>query len=143
MHEESAGIACFSCDDAVFAFLSLVEHAVRRGDQIGNGAVAVQPKEDPTENLVRAIRSVLQGQRVFPPEIRKFLAVEPPLALTDKQTALLQLVQQGLTDKQIAARLDITDSGVKKHLRLIFAKLGAANRTEATAIALQKHLLTT
>ena len=48
---------------------------------------------------------------------------------------------RGYANKDIARQFGITEVGVKKHLRLIFAKLGAANRTEAASIALKKQLL--
>ncbi|MBR6588787.1 MAG: response regulator transcription factor, partial [Kiritimatiellae bacterium] len=48
---------------------------------------------------------------------------------------------RGLTNKDIATGLGIREDRVKTHVNAIFAKLGAANRTEAVAIALRKHLL--
>ncbi len=109
---------------------------------VAHGAVGVQPKEDPTENLITSIRTVMRGETAFPPEVKRMLDAEPPPnPLTDKQAELLRLVIKGQTDKQIADAFGISDSGVKKHLKLIFAKLGATNRTEAAAIALRKHLL--
>jgi len=109
---------------------------------VANGAVGMQPKEDPTENLVRTLHLVLQGKTSFPPDVEKSLAESvQPTPLTDRQARLLDYVVQGLTDRQIALRLAISESGVKKHLQLIFAKLGTSNRTEAAAIALRKHLL--
>ena len=122
--------------------LSSFGTSVELQQAIAYGAVAMQPKEDPTENLIRSIRLVTQGETVFPPEVRKMLKTSPlPPPLTERQAMLLQHVIQGLTDKQIADRLNISESGVKKHLKLIFAKLGATNRAEAAAIALRKHLL--
>ena len=109
---------------------------------VAHGAVGVQSKEDPTENLITSIRTVMRGETAFPPEVKRMLDAEPPPnPLTDKQAELLRLVIKGQTDKQIADAFGISDSGVKKHLKLIFAKLGATNRTEAAAIALRKHLL--
>ena len=109
---------------------------------VAHGAVGVQPKEDPTENLITSIRTVMRGETAFPPEVKRMLDAEPPPnPLTDKQAELLRLVMKGQTDKQIADAFGISDSGVKKHLKLIFAKLGATNRTEAAAIALRNSLL--
>ena len=48
---------------------------------------------------------------------------------------------RGYANKDIAKQFGITEVGVKKHLRRIFAKLGAANRSEAVGIALKKQLL--
>ena len=47
----------------------------------------------------------------------------------------------GLTNSEIANQLGITYDGVKAHLKVIFAKLGVTDRTEAITIALRKHLL--
>ena len=107
---------------------------------IANGATGVQLKEDPTEDLIRTIREVVQGRTVLPTAIQRTDAPLPE-SLTDKQADLLRLVLEGLTDRQIALRLNISESGVKKHLKLIFSKLNATNRTEAVAIALRKQLL--
>ena len=48
---------------------------------------------------------------------------------------------KGLTNKDIAGLLKIREDSVEEHVNLILAKLDATNRTEAVAIALQKHLL--
>ncbi len=50
---------------------------------------------------------------------------------------------RGLTDRDIANQLGIRQDGVNDHVRAILQKIGAANRTEATAIAIRKHLLDT
>ena len=62
-------------------------------------------------------------------------------SLTDKQAEIMRLVVQGLPTKQIAETVSISESGVKKHLQLIYAKIGASSRSETVAIALRKHLL--
>jgi len=61
--------------------------------------------------------------------------------LTNRQLEILRSVTRGLTNENIAAQLGITKVCVKKHLTKIFTKIGAANRSEAVAIALRKHLL--
>ena len=50
---------------------------------------------------------------------------------------------RGLTNRDIANQLGIRQDGVNDHVRAILQKIGAANRTEATAIAIRKHLLDT
>jgi DNA-binding NarL/FixJ family response regulator len=52
------------------------------------------------------------------------------------------LIAQGLPNKEIAARLVITERTVKFHVSAIMSKLGATNRTEAVALARQQNLLT-
>ena len=60
---------------------------------------------------------------------------------TDKQRVILEALARGLTNRDIATMLDISADAVKQHLAAVFTKLGAANRVEAVAIALRKHLL--
>ena len=109
---------------------------------IAFGALGMQPKEDPTENLIRTIRSVFRGEPSFPPEVRSMLdAPSIQNQLTERQRNILLLVAKGVPNKQIADRFGISESGVKKHMQLIFAKIGASNRAEAVAIALSRLML--
>jgi DNA-binding CsgD family transcriptional regulator len=61
---------------------------------------------------------------------------------TERETEVLQLLAQGLANKQIAARLSISEHTVKFHVSSIYSKLGAANRTEAVRTGLQHGLIT-
>jgi DNA-binding NarL/FixJ family response regulator len=65
--------------------------------------------------------------------------IEP---LSARELDVLRLIARGMSNKQIAAELVITEHTVKFHIRAILAKLGAANRTEAVTSALQKGLVT-
>ena len=106
------------------------------------GAVGAQMKEAPTQNLVAAIRDVAAGKTAIMPDIAQLVDDEPPPAeLTEKQATILQSVQRGLSNRDIAKQLEISENSVKKHLKRIFTKIGAATRAEAAAIALRKHLL--
>lgn len=67
------------------------------------------------------------------------LGVEP---LTAREKEVLELLAEGLPNKAIAARLGISDQTVKYHVASVSAKLGAANRTEAVRLALQRGLVT-
>ena len=64
--------------------------------------------------------------------------VEP---LTPRETDVLQLLAEGLSNKGIAARLGISDQTVKFHVAAISGKLGAANRTEAVRLAVRLGLV--
>lgn len=106
------------------------------------GAVGAQTKEAPTQDLVAAIRDVAAGKTAIMPDIAQLVDDEPPPAeLTEKQATILQSVQRGLSNRDIAKQLEISENSVKKHLKRIFTKIGAATRAEAAAIALRKHLL--
>ena len=64
--------------------------------------------------------------------------IEP---LTERERQVLQLLAQGLANKQIAAALSISEHTVKFHVSAIYAKLGAANRTEAVRLGVQRGLV--
>ena len=65
-----------------------------------------------------------------------------PAGLTPRETEVLSLMANGLSDKLIAARLSIARSTVSNHVAIILLKLDAANRTEAVAIAIRDGLIT-
>ena len=69
---------------------------------------------------------------------------EAPLveALTPRETQVLELLADGLSNKAIAATLGVSDETVKFHLASIFGKLGASNRTDAVRLALRHGLVT-
>ena len=69
---------------------------------------------------------------------------EDPLveALTPRETQVLELVADGLSNKAIAGVLGLSDETVKFHLASIFGKLGASNRTDAVRLALRHGLIT-
>jgi len=113
-----------------------LRHAIRCG------AAGVQLKEQSTKELVAAIRAVAAGERIIPPEVEQQADERPlPRELTEKQVAILRSVTNGLTNKEIASRHSLSQGGVKKHLQLIFNKLGVHSRAEAIAAVFKKHLL--
>jgi DNA-binding NarL/FixJ family response regulator len=65
--------------------------------------------------------------------------IEP---LSARELDVLRLMTRGMANKQIAAELFVTEHTVKFHIRSILGKLGAANRTEAVTLSLQKGLVT-
>lgn len=106
------------------------------------GASGVILKDDSTDNQLAAIRTVAQGKRAFSPSIvTRETNVAPKTELTERQHEILLSVTRGLTNRDIAKQFNISQDAVKHHLYAICNKLGAANRTEAVAIALRKHLL--
>ena len=109
---------------------------------IAAGASGAIMKDTSNEDLLNAIRTVAEGGKVFSPDIEQHVkeySVSPDL--TQRQMEILHSVTRGLSNPDIAKQFDITVDGVKAHLSAIFAKLGAANRSEAITIALRRHLL--
>jgi DNA-binding NarL/FixJ family response regulator len=101
------------------------------------------------EELAQAVRDVHAGRTVLSPAVAPVvfealrrehseplgpLAVTGPDALTAREREVMSLVAQGLPNKLVARRLVISEKTVKNHIRAIYEKLGAGNRTEAAAI---------
>ena len=106
------------------------------------GAAGAIMKSADFAALVTAVRKVAGGEAVISPEIRRLIDEDPPVAeLTGRQSAILESVVRGLTNADIAVQLGIQENTVKSYFASICEKLGAANRAEAVAIALRKHLL--
>ena len=119
-----------------FGTSSDVAHAIEAG---ARGAIL---KDAPNASLLAAIRTVAAGGESFADDIVRNITRDPvPRELTARQAEILRSVTNGLTNKTIAQQLKISPESVKQHLNAIFQKLGAANRSEAVAIALRKHLL--
>ena len=92
--------------------------------------------------LAEAIRTIASCGVAISPEIQQMLDETTPIPpLSARQCEILESVVRGLTNKDIAKQLGISAPMVNEHLNALFAKIGAANRTEAVAIALRKQLL--
>jgi DNA-binding NarL/FixJ family response regulator len=103
------------------------------------GASAYIRKSAASDDLRRALTAVLAGVLPgavvsFPPVLRPMkVLLDPPYSLTEKQLEVVELAVLGLTNKQIALRLDIAEISVRKRLTRPLAKLRAANRTQLQA----------
>ncbi len=114
--------------------------AIARALELGAAGAVMKTAED--EELVSIIRTVASGGHVVSDEIQKLLADDPPAEkLTARQMDILESVTRGLTNADIAKMLGLREQSIKEHISAIFAKIGAANRSEAVAITLRKQLL--
>ncbi|HTZ45125.1 MAG TPA: response regulator transcription factor [Jatrophihabitans sp.] len=103
------------------------------------------------ELLETAVSRLADDQLVLPNELARALMCRartapaarsvPQICLTGREREVLDLLSQGLSNKQIARRLSISEHGVKRHVTNLLAKLNAPNRTLAVAVALQQGLL--
>jgi len=115
------------------------------------GARAVLPSEVLPEQLVAALEAAAAGLVVMhPAELDRALAVtrssRPPLAdliepLSAREREVLQMVAAGSGNKEIAAKLGISEHTVKFHVASILGKLGAESRTEAVALGIRRGLV--
>lgn len=99
------------------------------------GADGLLLKTAPPEQTVQAIRQVMAGQMVFPAVARRWLGRkggETAVTLSERETEVLALVAQGLTNNQVAQQLHVSANTVKFHLKNIYEQLNVTNRTEAS-----------
>ena len=108
------------------------------------GAVGALVKDSAHGQLIGAIRHAASGDLTISPEIKRQLkASEQKPELTSRQTEILTYVAKGLNNREIAEQIGIGTDCVKAHLKTAFARLGAASRSEAVAIALRTGFLRT
>ncbi len=116
----------------------------RRDDLIAairNGAVGYLTKDTSSAGLVRSILGIRDGDLPMPRRLANELIKEVAAfgrgdtrkgGLTDREVEVIELVDRGLTDRQIAEALGISPRTVGRHVGSILAKFGARNRAEAT-----------
>ncbi len=113
-----------------------------------NGSSGVFLKHSPPARLVDAIRKVVAGEVWLDPAVtRSIIAAATGNAatprrtqgLTQREQAVLKGVFEGLTNKEIGARLAISESSVKAVLQQLFEKTGVRTRSQLVRIALEKH----
>ena len=106
------------------------------------GALGAILKNADFKDLTEAIKTVAEGNRYLSEEVAQIMSEDPPSPdLSPRQSEVLQCMVRGLSNPDIAKVLDISLAMVKEHSVALFQKIGAANRTEAVAIAMRKHLV--
>jgi DNA-binding NarL/FixJ family response regulator len=94
-------------------------------------------------DLVGAVRTVASGQSLLDPQaasrlmarLRRPARPDPLAGLTGQERRILELIGDGLTNRQIGERLFLAEKTVKKYISALFAKLGMERRTQAAAYA--------
>ena len=124
-------------------------------DAIKAGASGYLLKEIPIEEVADAIRSVWAGQSRISPSMASKLLTEfaamskradertrvPAPRLTDREMEVLQLVAEGLSNRDIGQRLFISENTVKNHIRNILEKLHLHSRMEAVVFAVREKMI--
>jgi DNA-binding NarL/FixJ family response regulator len=109
------------------------------------GATGYLLKDAPREELVRAVRAAFEGQPVLSPAVAKRLMGQvrrpPPEALSQRELQVLQLVADGASNREAAARLFVSEATIKTHLLHIYEKLGVRDRAAAVGEAYRRGLL--
>lgn len=101
------------------------------------------------EELAAAIHAINLGLNISPPEYLELVLTSSRFsddeelveALTPRESEVMELLAQGLANKQIALALDISEHTVKFHISAIYRKMGVTNRTEAVRIGMRLGLV--
>ncbi len=140
---------------AILVLASRAEPDMCRHAIVAGAAGYLVAKDLTPEVLASSIRAAHGGKGMIDPDIVRLMverlhgsshlsaaaAVRSQYGLTEREVEILILVAQGLSDKEIAAQLFVSDSTVKTHLRAIYGKLKLRNRAHAAAFAVQSRLL--
>lgn len=109
----------------------------------GAGVDSVFLQDQEFGTLAQTLRQIAASQTVSPPlsfgqagNPGKTTAPERCLALTERERQIMHLVSEGLSNKEIGRRLNVTDGTIKVHLHHIFEKLQISNRTSLAALAI-------
>jgi two-component system NarL family response regulator len=106
------------------------------------GARSYFLKDVKGRELVDAIRAVHAGQRPLPQEIASCLAERIPCPeLSPREMEILRFIANGASNKEIAARLTISEGTVRVHASNVFAKLGCSDRAQAVAVAFHRGII--
>jgi DNA-binding NarL/FixJ family response regulator len=110
------------------------------------GATGYVLKDATRDELFRAVRAASKGESVLAPSVAtrlmRQLRVPGQEALSERELDVLRLTAQGLSNREAATRLFISEATVKTHLLHIYNKLGVNDRAAAVAAAYERGLLT-
>jgi len=120
-------------------------------DLLRAGVRAILPTQITREQLLAALQAAIAGLIVLDsvrspalfsePALLSASLAEPTEPLTPREREVLQMLAGGLANKEIAAKLSISDHTAKFHVASILGKLGAASRAEAVAIGIRRGLV--
>jgi DNA-binding NarL/FixJ family response regulator len=130
--------------DAKAKIIVLAEHA---GDAeisraLKKGVAGYICKDVAPEALLDAIRAVAAGRKYIPADIAQILSENlGQEELTPTESNVLRMIVGGMSNKEIAFALDVTENTVKSHVQNIFGKIGVSDRTTAATTAIRRGLV--
>lgn len=106
------------------------------------GARSYLLKDVAQAEFLEVLRAVHRGEYRLPPAVAAQLAQRMPQAeLSPREREVLRLIVRGLSNKEIGATLDVTESTIKNHVNSIFIKLQVQDRTQAAMAALRRGIV--
>jgi DNA-binding NarL/FixJ family response regulator len=136
--------------DARILVLTMYTHDEYLMSALKAGADGYLLKDAPSEHVVDAIKAVYRGESMITPSMTKKLVnihlqqtqvKKDESNLTDREQEVLVGLVEGLSNKEIADKLFISDKTVKIHVSKIFKKLEVKSRSQAVIYAVQNHLV--
>ncbi|HEY6467635.1 MAG TPA: response regulator transcription factor [Candidatus Acidoferrales bacterium] len=150
--------------DAAHSGASIIDHASENtpvvllvrdpaaswNDAVRRGARAVLPSNASAAQIAAAIGGVAAGlfvldaehaQQLLPARTSDHFAEPLVEAMTPREVEVLRAMAEGLANKEIAARLGISENTVKFHVGSVMGKLGASSRTEAVMLGIRRGLI--
>ncbi|HXM65076.1 MAG TPA: response regulator transcription factor [Terriglobales bacterium] len=134
-------------------FVVLSDHSEARwiSEALRAGVRAVLPSDISPEQIIAALEAAAAGLIVIhPTEVDSMFPAADPSSrsladlaeeLTPRESEVLQMLANGLANKEIAARLSISEHTVKFHVASILGKLGAGSRTEAVSLGIRRGIV--
>ena len=118
------------------------------------GASGYVLKDATHDEVLRTVRRVVEGEALLTPEVASRLLVrlvrekaaapppsKPAVALTSRELVVLRLVAEGWTNREVAAKLQLSTGTVKVHVERILSKLGVSHRTQAAVRAVEMGIM--
>ena len=137
---DAARIISKEAPDIKIVFLTMHANRVIMKEAFQVGASAFVVKNCGANDLVQAVKTVLNGATYVSPEIQDDLVPHPPETLSDRQITVLKLVAQGCSAKQIGFRLNISSRTVEFHKRSLMDKLKLRTNSQLTRYAIEHGL---
>jgi DNA-binding NarL/FixJ family response regulator len=144
---DTGGVASIKAIRSEFPDARIIVLTTFDGDEdifraIQAGARGYLLKGMSSDELIDAIQTVHRGRSRIPAAVAERLAERlAGNALTDRETEVLRTIVAGKSNKEIAASLFISEATVKTHINNLLSKLGAADRTQATTMALHRGIV--
>ena len=131
-------------EDRNAKIIVLAEHAgdAEIAKALKKGAAGYICKDVSPEELLKAIRTVAAGKKYIPADIAQILSENiGKEELTPTESTILRMIVGGMSNKEIALALDISENTVKTHNQNIFGKIGVSDRTSAATTAIRRGLV--
>lgn len=150
--EEALTILKEKAENARFVIISASEDSRSIRKSLEYGISGYIPKRSDTKVLTGALKLILDGGTYLPPAILEGTSMHHSTnnvvggrtkgkTLTNRQTQVLELVAQGMSNKQIAYEIGVSEATVKLHINALLRAVGATNRTQAVITAQKMGLI--